>query len=141
MKLSMTVAAALITLLTVGCAIQEVAEQDTSSPSPTSVVVLDESNFDTQVESGVVLVDFWATWCGPCKIQGPIVEEVAEQVDGKAKVAKLDVDTAAKIAAQFDIQGIPTLIVFKDGKPGKRFVGVTNADILVSAITSALDAE
>jgi len=114
-----------------------------SSPAPSSapateVVVLNEANFDSQIGQGVVLVDFWAAWCGPCKIQGPIVEQVAKQISGAAKIAKLDVDAAKKIAQRFSIDSIPTLIVFKDGKPVQQFVGITQAETLVSAIQAAL---
>ena len=105
------------------------------------VVVLDETNFDSEIGSGVVLVDFWASWCGPCRMQGPIVEQVGKQVQGKAKVAKLDVDAAPQVARKFKIRSIPTLIVFKDGKPRDQFVGVTKAGTLLSAVTSALDSE
>ncbi|HNQ87269.1 MAG TPA: thioredoxin [Verrucomicrobiota bacterium] len=100
---------------------------------------MDESNFDAEVQKGVVLVDFWATWCGPCRTQGPIVEQVASRVEGKAKVAKLDVDKAPNIAKRFAVSAIPTLIVFKDGKPTKQFVGLTKADVLISGINAALD--
>ena len=82
-----------------------------------TVRTLDESNFDAEVQSDVVLVDFWATWCGPCKMQAPIVEEVARRVAGKARVAKLDVDTAPKISQRFGVQAIPTLVIFRNGKP------------------------
>ena len=116
MRLWISVAAALIAILAVGCSRQKVGEQGAWPPSATSVVVLEETNFDSEVQNGVVLVDFWATWCGPCKMQGPIVEQVAEQVHGKARVAKLDVDSAPKVAQRFKIRRIPTLIVFKDGK-------------------------
>ncbi|MCE9615350.1 MAG: thioredoxin [Lentisphaerae bacterium] len=108
---------------------------NTSPAGP--VVVLDDKTFDSQIASGVVLVDFWATWCGPCRMQGPIVEQVAGQVQGKAKVAKLDVDSAQAIAQRFGISSIPTLIVFKDGKPADQFVGVTQADALIAAINKA----
>ncbi|MBT3291103.1 MAG: thioredoxin, partial [Victivallales bacterium] len=119
MKSLITVVGTLIAILAVGCSRQQVDEQSASGPSsPTSVVVLDESNFDAEIQDGIVLVDFWATWCGPCKIQGPIVEDVAGQVQGRAKVAKIDVDTAPKVAQRFNIRNIPTLVVFKDGKPG-----------------------
>ena len=141
MKRMISVAAVLITILAAACSRREPNQQATKPPTATSVVVLDESNFDSQVRNGVVLVDFWATWCRPCQIQGPIVEQVAEQVKGKAKVAKLDVGSAAKVAQRFNIRSIPTLVVFKDGKPEKQFVGVTKAEILVSAITSALDSK
>ncbi len=140
-------AAALVTLMCfscvfpVGCRKKTApAENDTVS-STAQVIVLDQSNFDAQVGTGVVLVDFWATWCGPCKVQGPIVEQVAAQVQGRAKVAKLDVDAAPDIAQRFSIRSIPTLIVFKNGKSVQQFVGVTDADKLVSAIRAQLDAE
>lgn len=142
MKTLIPVAGILIAILAVGCSRQEVKEPGASVPaSPSSVVVLNESNFDTEIQTGVVLVDFWATWCGPCRIQGPIVENVAGQVNGKAKVAKLDVDAAPKVAQRFNIQSIPTLVIFKNGKPEKQFVGVTKAEALVSAITAALDSK
>lgn len=125
----------------VGCPKKTPPSQNGTNPSVTQVIVLNENNFDAEVGTGVVLVDFWATWCGPCKIQGPIVEEVANQVQGRAKVAKLDVDAVPSIAQRFNIQSIPTLIVFKDGKNVKQFVGVTDAEKLVSAIQSQLPSQ
>ncbi|HUV64718.1 MAG TPA: thioredoxin, partial [Sedimentisphaerales bacterium] len=110
----------------------------TSPSAPAEVMALNEANFDSQIRQGVVLVDFWATWCGPCRIQGPIVEQVAKQIGGAAKIAKLDVDAATTIAQRFNIDSIPTLIVFKDGKPVQQFVGITEAETLVSAIQGAL---
>lgn len=140
MKLSIPVAAALIAISAVGCSKQNGVEPSETVASTTAVLILDDTNFDSQIQSGVLLVDFWATWCPPCKIQSPIVDQVAIQVEGKAKVAKLDVDIAPKAAAKFKIQSIPTLVLFKDGKAVKTFVGVTQADELVAAITTALDA-
>ncbi len=101
------------------------------------VTVLDEAGFYAAVAEGVVLVDFWATWCGPCRTQAPIVEEVAQEVKDIAKVAKLDVDEVPAVAKKFKIRAIPTLIVFKDGKPSKQFVGVTQAEDLIAAIKDA----
>ena len=131
--------AALIAALTSGCTRQGSGSEQGDGTASTSVVKLNESNFDAEIGAGVVLVDFWATWCGPCKMQAPIVAQVAERVEGKAKVAKLDVDSAPKIAQRFGVEAIPTLIVFKNGKPGKRFVGLTKAEPLVSAIHSAAE--
>ncbi len=97
------------------------------------VKMLNSSNFDTEIASGVVLVDFWAPWCGPCRMQGPILDKVAEKVS--AKVAKLNVDEAPDVAGRFGVQGIPTLIVFKDGKEVERFVGVQTEQTLVDTLT------
>jgi thioredoxin 1 len=131
----------LFAALLTDCSKQENKTGQTDTQASATVLVLNDSNFDSQVQSGVVLVDFWATWCGPCKAQGPIVEQVAKQVAGKAKVAKLDVDSAHTIAQRFNIEAIPTLVVFKNGKPVKQFVGLTNADKIIAAISSALGSE
>ena len=132
------IAACFIAPLLVGCSKQTPTSKNDTDSAETQVIILNQDNFDAQIETGVVLVDFWATWCPPCKIQGPIVEQVATRVQGQAKVAKLDVDSAPDIAQRFAIGNIPTLIVFKDGKSMQKFVGVTDADKLVSAIQAQL---
>ena len=101
---------------------------------------LTDENFDHAVAHGVVLVDVWAPWCSPCLIQGPIVEKVAEAVDEKAKVAKLNADDGQVTAARFGIQAIPTLLLLKDGVEVERFIGVQRQETLVSAIEEALKA-
>jgi len=117
------------------------AAEATSEPaSEPEVVVLGDANFNSEIANGVVLVDFWATWCGPCRIQGPIVESLVEKFHGKAKIAKLDVDKSSSTAQRFNITSIPTLIVFKNGKPVKSFIGVTEGEKLSSAIQAAIDA-
>jgi|TARA_B110000495_G_C22776734_1_gene454377 thioredoxin 1 len=88
-------------------------------------IVLTDDNFNLEViESGLpVLVDFWATWCGPCRMIAPIVEQLSDEYEGKAKIGKLDVDSAQKIAAEFGIRSIPTLLLFKEGKVADQIIG------------------
>lgn len=84
-----------------------------------------------------VLVDFWAQWCGPCKMIGPVVEQIAAEQDGKSLVAKVDVDAAPELARRFGIKAIPTLIVFKNGEPVNVFRGVQDKQVLTAALAAA----
>lgn len=102
-----------------------------------AAVELTGRDYADGIRGGVVLVDFWAPWCGPCWPQGEIVEKVAERVGDRAKVVKVNVDDAQNAAHEFRIRTIPTVIVFKDGEVTRRFVGVTSAHDLVSAIEDA----
>ena len=101
------------------------------------ITELNDSNFAAETRSGVVLVDFWAPWCGPCRMQTPILEKLAPQVAGKAKIAKLNVDEAPATAQQFSIMSIPTLLLMKDGQVVQQMVGVQQANTLLNAIQSA----
>lgn len=107
--------------------------QATNSP-----LDLDDTNFKAQTATGTVLVDFWATWCPPCRTQGPIIDVVAKTLGDKAKVIKVDVDKAPETAKEFKIQSIPTLVILKDGAVVKTFSGVTQADKLVEAVEATL---
>lgn len=86
-------------------------------------IPLNQQNFDEITSKGVVLVDFWATWCGPCKMMAPNVEEIATEYKGKVTVGKVDVDECQELATRFGIMSIPTLIVFKDGEKKEVLVG------------------
>jgi thioredoxin 1 len=101
-----------------------------------SLLKLTEENFTKEVleDKGTVLVDFWAPWCGPCQVLGPIIEKLAEEVEGKAKIAKLNVDDNQQLAAKYEVRGIPTVIVFKNGEPKQRLVGVQPKEAYLEAI-------
>jgi len=85
-----------------------------------------------------VLVDFWAAWCGPCRMVGPIIEEVSSEYDGKAVVGKLDVDANQEFAAKYGVRNIPTVLVFKDGEVISRQVGVSPKNVYTDAIDGLL---
>lgn len=99
-------------------------------------LTLTKDNFEAEVLKSAlpVLVDFWAAWCGPCKMVGPIVAELAQEYSGKLKVGKLNVDEHADVAATYGIRGIPTLIVFRNGAVGEQVVGFQSKDKLKQMI-------
>ena len=91
-----------------------------------------DQTFNTEIEEGLVLVDFWATWCGPCKMIAPVLEEIDAEMSDKAKIVKVDVDENQATASQFGIMSIPTLVFFKDGKPVDKAVGFQPKEALVN---------
>ena len=95
-----------------------------------------EKNFEDEVtKSGIpVLVDFWAEWCGPCKMISPIVDEIADELSGKLKVVKVNVDEAQELAAKYNIMSIPTLLVFKNGEIAEQIVGAMSKDQILEKI-------
>lgn len=99
-------------------------------------VKITDANFDSEVLKAdtPVLVDFWAVWCGPCQVQGPIVEDVAKAIAGKAKVGKFNVDENPTVAQKYGIMSIPTIMIFKSGTVVKQFIGVQSKETLLTEL-------
>ena len=99
-----------------------------------NAVAVTDINFETEIEkySGLAVVDFWATWCGPCRMIAPIIDALATEYVGRAKVAKLDVDSNIKTASRFNVRSIPTILFFKDGKLVDQVVGAVQKPMLES---------
>lgn len=98
---------------------------------------LSEDSFEREIASGFTLVDFYADWCGPCRMLTPVLEEVAKTMRGKATIAKIDIDKAQRTASSFQVTSIPTLVLFKNGKEVGRLVGLRDKETIEDFITSA----
>ncbi len=99
---------------------------------------LDESNFSKEIEKGVTLVDFFAEWCGPCRMISPVIEEIANSLKDKASFGKVDIDKQVKLASEYQVTSIPTLVLFKDGKEIDRIVGLRDEKALKEFVEKAL---
>ena len=101
---------------------------------------LSDTSFEEQVLQSQlpVLVDYWAEWCGPCRMVGPVVDELATEYDGRAVVGKLNVDTQGAVAQQFGVRNIPTLLVFKNGEIVDKQVGATSKQVLAAKLDAAM---
>jgi thioredoxin 1 len=98
------------------------------------IKTLTDQNFEHQIKNGVVLVDFWAVWCMPCKMMAPILNDLSEVLTGNATVGKVNVDQQKAASAKYGVRSIPTLVLFKNGKEINRFVGVKTKDFLLKEI-------
>lgn len=98
------------------------------------IIINSEEHFNEVIKDGVTLVDFYATWCGPCKMLAPFIEEVAEEYDGKVNVCKVDVDNVEVLAYKYNVRSIPTLMYFKDGKLKDVNVGFQDKNSIISTL-------
>ena len=105
-----------------------------------AIFTISDATFDEEIGSSTepIIVDFWAEWCGPCKMISPVLEEIADEHAGKIRVAKLNVDDCPDVTRRFDVMSIPTLIVFQDGKPAKRMVGAKGKGQLLEDLAEYL---
>lgn len=106
-------------------------------PETEQIKKLNDDNFSDTIQSGLVLVDFFAEWCAPCKMLAPILSELAEKMSGKVTIGKLDIDAAQATTTKYQVTSVPTLILFKDGQEAQRVVGVKDLDTLVQMIETA----
>ncbi len=95
-----------------------------------AIVHLDKNTFDDEISRGTTLVDFWATWCGPCRMQAPILDELDKELGGTVKIGKVDVDSEMELAKRYRVMSIPTLLVFKNGELASRAVGLQDIEKL-----------
>jgi thioredoxin 1 len=139
-KTLMATAAVLVAGCTVPATPQPGLAEDKKVSKEESVLAVSDANFSKEVlkSDKTVLVDFWAPWCGPCRMQGPIVEEVSNELKTKAKVVKLNTDDNPKTASAYNITGIPALIIFKNGKVVEQKVGLTRKEELIQTINKHL---
>lgn len=100
-------------------------------------VELNSANF-SEAENGVALVDFWAPWCGPCKMLAPVIDELAEDFEGRAKICKVNTDEETELATRFGVRSIPTLIFFKDGQIADQLVGAQSKQTIMDKLNALL---
>ncbi len=105
-----------------------------------NIVTLTNANFDEEIKKPgtPILVDFWAEWCGPCRMVAPVLEKLSEEYAGKARIGKVNVDEQSSLASKFGVQSIPTLLIFKNGKVVEQFIGATTHDVLAKLVDKHL---
>ncbi len=104
----------------------------------TYIEISDKGQFDILFKQGVVFVDFWAPWCGPCRMLAPVIDELASDFEGKAKICKVNTDEAQDLAAEFGVRSIPTMVFFKDGQIKETLIGAQSKAVIADKINSLL---
>lgn len=132
-------AALVLVVVTANVSTSNTSETNNTGVVSENVVQLTDANFQETIKNGVTLVDFWAVWCAPCRMQGPIIEEVATEIGDKATIGKLDVDKNVMTPRRYGIRNIPTMMIFKDGQLVQTFVGLKDKNTLVNAINKHLE--
>jgi len=113
--------------------------KDAGNHKPNEKIInLTDENFQKIIKNGVALVDFWAPWCMPCRIQNPVISELADEFDGKVKICKLNVDEHTRWAVEYKIRNIPNILIFRDGEPVKQLIGAKPKYRLAKALNEAL---
>ena len=110
-----------------------------NTPDHAKIKTLNHKNFKTQIRTGIVMVDFWAPWCGPCKMMAPVLNDIAETDGDKVTIAKVNVDNQQQLAQKYKIRNIPTLVLFYDGKEIKRFSGIKTKKFLLKEVNDYLN--
>ncbi len=131
-----TIFASLVILISLVAYNTNAYAQKTDKKADSKVLTITDNDLDKTIKKGITLLDFWAVWCGPCRRQGPIVEEIAKEVGKKFKIGKLDVDNNKTSSNTYNVRNIPTLIIFKDGKEVKRMVGLQDKQTLLNELNA-----
>lgn len=134
-KITLPILGIVLMTLTILLGNNSVFGNNNTTNNDTPIVTLTSSNYEKETGTGLVFVDFWAPWCGPCRRMAPILESIAKEYKGSAKVAKMNVDNYKKFSIDKEIEVLPTIVVYKDGKEITRLRGLVSKEDLVKIIT------